>query len=394
VTAPAAAPPDLAPAAAASAETDAKVAAVARLMTILGGDTPVEAGAELIHPDVVANFDGWRFQGINLWAGYIRYLRCRPGISQLRLVMERIQANPDGTVTAAGRWHALRRGVHAVSNLGVATYRFEGGKIVEIWTTRRNYLLLFGPWLKYRWGLAWMLFRLGRWQDRVPQLDLRAAAVAHLPAAPPAAAAEGAPETAPACPVPPSRGLVARINGPLHRPVMWAFLAVVLAHWAEHLVQAYQVWALHMPRHHALGVLGMVWPWLVHSEWMHYGYALVMLAGLVALWPGMVGRARAWWGVALALQFWHHLEHGLLLGQALTGWRLGGGAAPASLLQLVVPRVELHLFYNSIVFVPMVIGMLYHAFPSREEAARAACSCGHGRRRVRPPGAAALPGAA
>lgn len=163
-------------------ETEANLATVARLMSILGGETPVEAGAEFIHPDVQANFDGWRFQGINLWANWIRYLRNRPGISHLRLVMDGIHANPDGTVTACGRWHALRRGTHVVSNLGVATYRFERGRIVEIWTTRRNYLLMFGPWLRYRWGLVWVLYRLSVWKRRVPQLDLYPAAVSRAAA--------------------------------------------------------------------------------------------------------------------------------------------------------------------------------------------------------------------
>ena len=170
---------------------------------------------------------------------------------------------------------------------------------------------------------------------------------------------------------------IARLNGPLHRPALRVFMAVVLMHWAEHLTQAYQVWVMGMPRHHALGALGMVWPWLVHSEWLHYGYALVMLAGLLVLWPGMSGRARTWWGVALAIQFWHHVEHALLLGQVLTGWRLAGAAGPTSVVQVVVPRIELHLFYNTVVFVPMVAGMLYHLYPRPDEAARATCSCAH-----------------
>jgi hypothetical protein len=166
-----------------------------------------------------------------------------------------------------------------------------------------------------------------------------------------------------------------RLNGEWHRRALAAFMAVVLAHWAEHLLQAWQIWAMGMPRHQALGALGTVWPWLVHSEWLHYGYALVMLAGLLVLYPGMAGRARTWWGIALALQFWHHLEHGLLLAQVMGGWRLGGGTAPTSLIQLVVPRVELHLFYNSVVFVPMVVGMAYHLWPSASEAARVTCGC-------------------
>ena len=39
-----------------------------------------------------------------------------------------------------------------------------------------------------------------------------------------------------------------------------------------------------------------------------------------------------------------------------------------SVLQFFVPRVELHLFYNSIVFVPMVIGMYYHMFPAEKQS--------------------------
>jgi hypothetical protein len=36
-------------------------------------------------------------------------------------------------------------------------------------------------------------------------------------------------------------------------------------------------------------------------------------------------------------------------------------------------RPELHLFYNAIVFIPMMIGMYYHVFPPKGE--EAACSC-------------------
>jgi hypothetical protein len=176
-------------------------------------------------------------------------------------------------------------------------------------------------------------------------------------------------------PVRRSGSVLARLNGPCHRPALWTFAGVVLAHWAEHVAQAWQIWGMGMPRHHALGVLGMTWPWLVHSEWLHYGYAVIMLAGLLMLWPGMAGRARTWWGVAVAIQFWHHAEHALLLTQVLTGWRLGGGPQPSSILQLLVPRVELHLFYNAVVFVPMVIGMVYHLLATPAEAAKASCSC-------------------
>jgi hypothetical protein len=172
-----------------------------------------------------------------------------------------------------------------------------------------------------------------------------------------------------------SPGLVARMNGRHHRAALNVFLFIVLAHWAEHLVQAYQIWVLDLPRPKARGVLGQFFPWLVTREWLHYGYAIVMLIGLFLLRPGFTGRARAWWTVALVIQFWHHIEHLLLLIQAQIGVNFFGAKVPTSVLQLAFPRVELHLFYNSIVFVPMVIAMYLHVRPNARELRAASCSC-------------------
>jgi hypothetical protein len=44
-------------------------------------------------------------------------------------------------------------------------------------------------------------------------------------------------------------------------------------------------------------------------------------------------------------------------------------------VQLWVPRVELHLFYNTIVFLPMVIAMYLHMFPPPATASRQKCTC-------------------
>jgi hypothetical protein len=173
-------------------------------------------------------------------------------------------------------------------------------------------------------------------------------------------------------------GIVTSLNGRHHRMALNIFMVVVLAHWLEHLVQAYQVWVLDRPRPQARGVLGQAFPWLVTSEWLHYGYAIVMLIGLFLLLPGFVGRARAWWTAALVIQFWHHVEHLLLLIQAQTGTFWFGGTAPTSVAQVFFPRVELHLFYNSIVFVPMVVAVYLHLRPNDRELAASACSCIHG----------------
>jgi hypothetical protein len=103
-----------------------------------------------------------------------------------------------------------------------------------------------------------------------------------------------------------------------------------------------------------------------------------MLVGLVLLRPAFVGEARLWWSISLAIQVWHHAEHALLFGQALLGANLFGAPVPTSVLQLFFPRVELHLVYNGLVTLPMLVAVLYHmGFPSASDRRQAPCTCAH-----------------
>ena len=160
-----------------------------------------------------------------------------------------------------------------------------------------------------------------------------------------------------------------------HERALQIFMAIVLAHWGEHLFQAYQIYVMGWPRPKANGLLGLWYPWLIRSEVLHYGYALVMLVGIWVLREGFQGTGRTWWTVALVIQFWHHIEHLLLITQATLHHNFWGKPVPVSVLQLFFPRVELHLFYNTIVFIPMVIGMYYHMFPPVGEEGHSNCSC-------------------
>lgn len=166
-----------------------------------------------------------------------------------------------------------------------------------------------------------------------------------------------------------------KLNSRWHRRALQFFMLIVLAHWAEHLAQAVQIYMLGWPRPKAGGVLGLWYPWLVSSEVLHYGYALIMLVGIWVLRKGFTGESRKWWTAALVIQFWHHIEHALLIGQATLHHNLFGSPVPTSIVQLVTPRVELHLFYNTVVFIPMIIGMYYHMFPSETEQGYARCTC-------------------
>lgn len=153
-------------------EPEASHAVVAKLMTILSGDTPIEAGAELLSPKVVAHVDGWRFEGINVWANWIQYLRTRGRLAEPTLIVDRIETNPDATVTAHGRWAGIRDGCLMTSRPCHARYRVADGRIAEIWSTRRNYAFFCGRHLETRLGLAFELLRARRWKRNTPQLDL------------------------------------------------------------------------------------------------------------------------------------------------------------------------------------------------------------------------------
>jgi hypothetical protein len=135
------------------------------------------------------------------------------------------------------------------------------------------------------------------------------------------------------------------------------FVAIMIAHWLEHIVQAYQVYALGYERHHAMGLLGQFYPWLVHSEWMHFGYAVLTWLGLVIL-RGFSGSARVWGDTAVIVQIWHLFEHTLLFVQAQGGFTLWGANEPTSYSSWSGRGSKLHLFYNFVVTVPIVIAMV------------------------------------
>jgi hypothetical protein len=166
-----------------------------------------------------------------------------------------------------------------------------------------------------------------------------------------------------------------KINTVWHERANWIFAAIVIGHWGEHLLQAWQIYVLGWPVPEARGALGYFFPALISSEALHYGYAVVMLIGLWVLRPGFTEvEDRRWWTVALAIQFFHHFEHFLLLAQRVTGYNIFDRPVPTSIAQLWIPRVELHLFYNTIVFLPMVVAMYFHMFPPAR-AGRPACTC-------------------
>jgi hypothetical protein len=50
------------------------------------------------------------------------------------------------------------------------------------------------------------------------------------------------------------------LNTRRHKVALLSFMAIVLFHWAEHIVQAYQFFVLHWARPMSMGLVGMYYP--------------------------------------------------------------------------------------------------------------------------------------
>ena len=51
-----------------------------------------------------------------------------------------------------------------------------------------------------------------------------------------------------------------KLNSRWHERALQVFMVIVLAHWGEHLVQAYQIYVMGWPRPKANGILGLWYP--------------------------------------------------------------------------------------------------------------------------------------
>ncbi|SRR5713226_9110526 len=148
-------------------------AVVERLLTIFAGKADISSGVEIIAQDVISHMDNYTFQGINVWARWVSFIRSRGRVSELDLTLDRLVVNPDQTITPYGRWKALYKGKPVVSAEVSATYRLKDRMIVEIWTTRKNYILTFGPIMRSRVGCLLILLYHSFWNKLAGRLDLR-----------------------------------------------------------------------------------------------------------------------------------------------------------------------------------------------------------------------------
>ena len=131
-------------------------ALVVRLLAVISGDAPMAEAEQLLAPDVISHMDQWTVRGITVWYDWLEFLLSNVE-GNVTVVLDRLVTREDGTITAYGN---LRTANPPFSSRQEhqATYRLENGRIVEVWTTRGNYEMIFGP--KVRHPVRWLLVLL------------------------------------------------------------------------------------------------------------------------------------------------------------------------------------------------------------------------------------------
>ena len=135
---------------------------VARLLATVGGDVPLTEAVHLLAPDVICHMDRFTARGADAWLDWVEFIRSR-GVPNVKVEVARIETGADGIIIAFGGFTAGSRETVS-SRGGSARYRVVDGRVAEIWTSRWNYEIIFGP--KVRHPLRWLLvlLRMALWR--------------------------------------------------------------------------------------------------------------------------------------------------------------------------------------------------------------------------------------
>jgi hypothetical protein len=85
---------------------------------------------------------------------FLTFVRRR--VADLTITCHQRVSHEDGTVSLVGHWVGERRGRRVSSGEVSATYRIEGGAVVEVWTRRANYEFFFGRLVR-SWPGFWLI---------------------------------------------------------------------------------------------------------------------------------------------------------------------------------------------------------------------------------------------
>ena len=145
-------------------------ALVVQLLAVISGAAPMSDAERLLAPDVISHMDRWTVRGITVWYDWLAFLLSKAKGS-VTVELDRMVHDGD-TITAYG-FLRMANAPQATRQEHQATYRIENGRIAEVWTTRGNYEMIFGPKVRHpvRWLLVLVEMAIWRrlpWRRRAP----------------------------------------------------------------------------------------------------------------------------------------------------------------------------------------------------------------------------------
>ena len=138
---------------------------MARLLAVIGGRAPLSEAEHLLAPDVISHMDRFTVRGTRVWMDWLEFLLSKSEGS-VTVDVDRLVTNADGSITAFGGLRPERSPLSSRQE-HQATYRARNGRIVEIWTTRGNYEMFFGPKVRHPVRWLFVLLEMAVWR-RLP----------------------------------------------------------------------------------------------------------------------------------------------------------------------------------------------------------------------------------
>jgi limonene-1,2-epoxide hydrolase len=151
----------------AAALTAEERAPIELLGEILGGRRPLEDARTAFADEVIMHADHYSMRGsAEGWMRWVAFMWDRSQLGGLRGEFDALTRQADGTLAGTGRWYGHRDG-HEVRSLPVtARYRVVDGRIVEMWSVRRNYTSILGDGFDTPVGFWLIIARFGLWSLR------------------------------------------------------------------------------------------------------------------------------------------------------------------------------------------------------------------------------------
>jgi hypothetical protein len=146
--------------------TEKDKATLNHLVGILQGDKDISEADKILPPVTLIHLDNYKFDTtVEEWQAWVTFLKEKGRVSNVGCTSTEMKQNADGTYTLVGEWTGEYQGKPVVSAPISASYRIRDGKIVEIWTTQKNYIFFFriiryrvGIWVVLLYCLLWRRF--------------------------------------------------------------------------------------------------------------------------------------------------------------------------------------------------------------------------------------------